>query len=153
MTRFTYNDILLNSDVSVSSSIVAITVKFNEVQYNLVESMDNNSTQVELIFSNPSSFEIIVFVMPNDITAMGLNSNQCLMTSGVSDYLYGVYAVTFPANVTLQTVDIPICDDRVLEQDELFSLSIVSNSHSGNVTNGSPDQVNIIIVDNDSKWG
>jgi len=124
------------------------------VQYNLGEGMDNDGSgdaQVELIFSNPSSFEIMVFVMPGDITATGLNSSGCLETSGESDYLYGVYTVTFPADVTLQTVDIPICDDSVLEQDEMLSLSIVSNSQPGNVTNGSPDHVNVTIVDNDGK--
>jgi len=128
---------------------LAITVNFSQVHYIFDE--DGENVQVELAFSNPSSFEIMVFVMPGDITAMGLNSSKCLMASDESDYLYGVYIVTFPANVTLQTMNILICDDGVLEQDEMFSLSIASNSHSHNVTNGSPDHVNITIVDNDGK--
>ena len=148
-------DVLLRSDVCVSSSTVAITVNFSQVQYYLVEGMDNNRSrdysQVELMFSNPSSFEIVVFVMPDDITAIGLNSSECLVGSGESDYLYEVYTVTFPASVTSQTVDIPICDDSILEQDEMFSLSIDSNSHPDNVTNGNPDHVNITIIDNDGK--
>jgi len=145
---------MLSSDFWVSFSAVAITVRFSQVQYNLGEGMDNDGSgdaQVELIFSNPSSFEIMVFVMPGDLTAKGLNSSECLVASGESDYLFGVYTVTFPVNVTLQTVDITICDDSVLEQDEMLSLSIVSNSHSDNVTNGSPDHVNVTIVDNDGK--
>ena len=128
---------------------LAITVNFSQVHYIFDE--DGENVQVELAFSNPASFEIIVFVMPGDITATGLNSSQCLMASGESDYLYGVYIVTFPANVTLQAVNILICNDSVLEQDEIFSLSIVSNSHSDNVANGSPDHVNVTIVDNDGK--
>jgi len=138
----------------VSSSTVAITVRFSQVQYNLVEGMDNDrseDSQVELWLSNPSSFEIMVFVMPDDITATGLNNSECLLASCESDYLYEVYTVTFPASVTLQTVDIPICDDTVLEQDEMFSLFIDSNSHPDNVINSSPDHVNITIVDNDGK--
>jgi len=141
-------------DVWVSSSTVAISVSFSQVQYSLGEGMDNEGSgnvQVELVFSNPSSFEIMVFVMPNDVTATGLNSSECLVAGGVSDYLNGVYTVTFPATVTLRTVDIPICDDSVLEEDETFSLTIVSNSHPDNVTNGSPDHVNVTIVDNDGK--
>ena len=148
-------DVLLCSDVWVSSSTVTITVRFSQIQYKLFEGMDNNhsgDSYAELIFSNPSSFEITVFVMADDITAIGLNSSECLVASGESDYLYEVYTVTFPVNVTSQTVDIPICDDSVLEQDEMFSLSIDSNSHPGNVTNGSPDHVNVTIVDNDGKW-
>ena len=147
-------DVLLRSDVCVSSSTVDITVKFSQVQYKFFEGMDNNrigDSKVELMFSNPSSFEIVVFVMPDDITTIGLNSSECLVGSGESDYLYEVCTVTFPASVTSQTVDIPICDDSILEQDEMFSLSIDSNSHPNNVTNGNPDHVNITIIDNDGK--
>jgi len=146
--------VYLSIDVWVSSSTVAISVSFSQVQYSVGEGMDNEGSgnvQVELVFSNPSSFEIMVFVMPNDVTATGLNSSDCLVAGGVSDYLSGVYTVTFPATVTLRTVDIPICDDSVLEEDETFSLTIVSNSHPDNVTNGSPDHVNVTIVDNDGE--
>ena len=144
-------DVLLRSNVWISSSTVVITVRFSQVQYNLAEGMDNDRSGVELWLSNPSSFEIMVFVMPDDITATGLNSSECLLASGESDYLYEVYTVTFPVSVTLQTVDVPICDDQVLEQDEMFSLFIDSNSHPNNVINRSPDHVNITIVDNDGK--
>ena len=90
--------------------------------------------------------------MPNDVTATGLNSSECLVAGGDSDYLNGVYTVTFPATVTLRTVDIPICDDKVLEEEEMFILFIVLNSHPENVTNSSPDHVNVTIVDNDRKY-
>jgi len=116
--------------------------------------MENDSrgdSQVELLFSNPSSFEIMMFVIPDDITATGLSSSECLVASGESDYLYEVYTVTFPANVTIQTVDILICDDSVLEQDEMFSLFIDSTSYPFSMITGSPDHVNITIVDNDGK--
>ena len=89
--------------------------------------------------------------MPNDVTAMGLNSSECMVANGENDYLTEVYTITFPATVTLWTVDILICDDSVLEENEIFSLTIVANSHPNNVINGSPDHVNVTIVDNDSK--
>ena len=129
-------------------------MRFSQVQYSLGEGMEDEGSgyaQVELTFSNPSSFDVIVFVMTDDITATGVNSSECLEAGGASDYLYGVYAVTFSANVTVRIVDIPICDDSVLEEDETFSLTIVSNSHPDNVTNGSPDSVTVAIVDNDGK--
>ena len=130
-------------------AILAITVRFSEKSFNFNESM--REAQPVLTLSNPSSFDVIINVITDDITATGLNSSKCLVARGGSDYLYGVYTVTFPANVTSQTVDIPICDDSVLEQDEMFSLAIVSNSHPDNVTNGSPENVSITIVDNDRK--
>jgi len=103
------------------------------------------------MFSNPSSFDVVVHVMWDDITATGLNNSTCLESNSMSDYLYGVYSVTFPANMIMQLLDITICDDNVLEEDESFSLVIVSTSNPDNVTNGSPDNVTIIIMDNDRK--
>jgi len=128
---------------------LAITVNFSQAKYTFDE--DSGSVKVEVLFSNPSSFDIVVFTITNNITAIGLISSECLVASGESDYLHGVYTVTFPANVTLQAVDIPICNDSVLEENETFSLTIFSNSHPNNVINGSPDQVNITIIDNDRK--
>ena len=109
-------------------------------------------TQVELMFSNPSSFHITVYVMSNDITATGLNSSECLESDGTRDYLYREYSVTFLVNATLQFVDIPICDDGVVEEDEAFSLTIVSNSNPDNVTSVSPSNVTVTILDNDCKY-
>ena len=124
-------------------------MNFTQAQYSFGEGSGN--VQVELMFSNPSLFDIVVYVMSNNITATGVNSSECLESDGTDDYMYGVYSVTFPANVTLQLVDITICDDSVLEEDETFSLTIVSNSIPDNVTNGSPDSVTVTIVDNDRK--
>ena len=136
------------------SSIVAISVNFSQVQYSFNEGMDDmgsGNAPIQLMFSNPSSFDIIVFVISNDNTAMGVNSSECLEMGGSEDYLFGVYTVTFPANSTVQIVDIQICDDNVLEKDEIFGLTIFSNSHPDNVTNGSPDHVTVTIVDNDGE--
>ena len=124
-------------------------MNFSQLQYSFNES--SGDALVELMLSNPSSFEIVVLVMSNDITATGVNGSQCLEAGGTSDYLSGIYTVMFPVNATLQVVDIPICDDSVLEENETFGLTIFSNSHPDNVTNGSPDQVSVTIVDNDRK--
>jgi len=124
-------------------------MNFGQVQYSFDEG--NGNAQIEIIFSNPSSFDIIVHVMWDDITATGLNSSECLESDGTEDYLYGMYSIIFPSNMIMQFVNITICDDNVLEEDETFSLTIVSNSNPDNVTNGSPDNVTVIIVDNDRK--
>ena len=122
----------------------------SQARYSFDESSGN--VQIQLMFSNPSSFNIVVHVMWNNITATGLNNSGCVESDGTGDYLNGMYSVTFPANMILQYVDITICDDNVLEVDEMFSLTIVSNSHPDNVTNGSPPNVTITIVDNDCKF-
>ena len=103
---------------------------------------DSGVTQIRLILSNPSSFGISVFVIYN-ITAMGLNNSKHVASN--NNHLFGVYNLTFPANATSQTMGIPICNDSVLEEDETLNLIIGSNSHSNNVTNGSPDHIIVTI--------
>jgi len=107
-----------------------------------MDNEDNGVTQVRLILSNPSSFDISVLVIYN-IIAMGLNNSKHLESN--NNHLNGVHNLTFPANATLQTIDIPICNDSVLEEDKTLSLIIGSNSHSDNVTNGSPDHIIVTI--------
>ena len=128
---------------------VAITVNFSQARYSFVEGSGN--VLIELMFSNPSSFDIIVHVMWDDITATGLNNSACLESDDTEDYLHGVYSVMFSVNMTMQLLNFTICDDDVLEEEETFSLTIVSNSNPDNVTNGSPDSVTVIIMDNDRK--
>jgi len=129
-------------------------VTFSQARYSFGENVDgegNGYSQVELLFSNPSSFDIIVNIIWDDITATGLNSSKCMNSDGTRDYLYGVPSATFPANTIMQIVNITVCDDNVLEEDETFRLNIGSNSNPDNVTNGNPDSVTVTILDNDRK--
>lgn len=128
---------------------LAITVRFSAASYNFNEG--TQMAQPVITFSNPSSFDIIVTVVTDDITANGVNTSNCSDIDSEKDYMSGVYNYNIRASEIRQVVDIPICDDIVLERDELFSLAIISNSHPDNVTNGSPDNVMITIVDNDRK--
>ena len=114
--------------------------------YTVVE--DNELAQPEIIFSNPSSFDITIQVMITDITAVGVNSTDCTIFSGDNDYTMGIYNVSFSANVTLQLIDIPICNDVVLEDDESFGILII-NSFPDNVISGILDQATVTILDND----
>ena len=107
--------------------------------------------QPVIMFSNPSSFSISVDVETSDITATGVNSNKCSVFTSVNDYRSGMYSVMIPANVTIQQMNISICNDIVLEADEQFSATIVSNSHPDNVTIDDPSQAIITIEDNNRK--
>ena len=131
--------------------LLVITVNFTQVGYNFDEDQGTGTAQVELMLSNPSSFEIIVHLMTNDGTATGVNNSECMTVDSDNDYLYGLNTGAFPAGLTSTYVDISICNDIVLEGDETFSISIVSSSHPNVVKNGSPDHVNITIIDNDGK--
>jgi len=133
----------LNSDFFST----AIKVNLSQAQYSFAE--DRGKVQIELLFSNPSSFDIAVHVMFNDIT--GLNISECVESDGTGDYPYGVFSVTFSADTVIQFLNITISDDDVLEEDETFSLTIVSNSNPDNVTNSSPENASVTIVDNDCK--
>ena len=129
--------------------MLGIVVNFSQAVYAVVE--NNGSVQAELVFSNPSSFDITVQVIFSDITAVGVNNTECTIVNSENDYTKGSYNVTFSANVTVGVIDIPVCDDIVLEEDESFNISIIAQSLVDNVTIGSVDQATVIIVDDDRK--
>ena len=67
------------------------------------------------------------------------------------DYISGPYTVTFPAGVTSATFDVPIVGDSVLEGNENFTLVINDSSLPSHIIRGSPRNVAVNIVDDDSK--
>ena len=111
----------------------------------------NGSAQAELVFSIPASFDITVQVIVSDVSAAGVNNTECTIVHSENDYTMGLYNVTFPANVTVGVINIPVCDDIVLEEDESFNISVVSQSLIDNVTVGNVDQAIVVIVDDDCK--
>jgi len=133
----------------LSSPSVAVTVNFSKPSFRFGELKE--IAQPVIMFSNPSSFSISVYVETSDITATGGNTNKCSVFTSENDYRNGMYNVTIPATVTLQQMNISICNDIVLEADEQFSATIVSNSHPDNVTIGDPSQATVTIVDNNRK--
>ena len=129
--------------------MLEIVVNFSQAIYVVVE--NNGSVQAELVFSNPASFDITVQVIVSDVSAVGVNNTECTTVNSENDYTMGLYNVTFPANVTVGVIDIPVCDDIVLEEDESFNISVVSQSLADNVTVGSVNQATVVIVDYDRK--
>ena len=105
-----------------------------------------------LIFSNPSSFDISIQVMITDDTAVGVNNTDCDILGHSNDYTMGLYNVTFTAMQTESFINIPVCNDIVLEHDEAFHLAIVSETLHVNVTSGNLDQASLSIIDNDRKF-
>ena len=68
------------------------------------------------------------------------------------DYTSGPYTVTFPAEQTTATFNIPINDDDIVEGDKNFTLTINSSSLPDNVTRGTTGEATVTIVNDDCKW-
>lgn len=73
------------------------------------------------------------------------------ITGGGVDYSHGPYYVLFPAGITRVVFEIPINDDNLLEENEIFYVTIVSSSQSASVTAIQPDEATVTIVDNDGR--
>ena len=112
---------------------------------------ESEQARCNLTFSNPSSFDITVQVMITDMSAAGVNNTECTANSPDNDYTMGLYSVTFNTMMTESFINISVCNDIVLEEDETFRLMIVSNSLHPNVTSDNPSQVEVTIIDNDRK--
>lgn len=115
-------------------------------------SEESEEARPNLRFSNPSSFDITIQVMITDGTAAGVNTTNCDARNPNNDYTMGLYDVTFSAMTTVSPISISVCNDIVLEDNEVFHLMIVSDSLHDNVTNGNPSQASATIIDNDRKF-
>jgi len=73
------------------------------------------------------------------------------ITGGGADYNSGPYNVTFLANQTTVSFDIPINNDQILEEDEDFTLIIDLSSLPTRCTVSVPSNTTVIILDNDRK--
>ena len=68
-----------------------------------------------------------------------------------SDYGPGPYTITFPPGRVNSPLTIPITDDNVLEENEIFNLTVRVTSALilSRVTTGNVSQVTVNILDND----
>ena len=124
-------------------------MSFDNSAYTTSEQLEQD--RPNLVFSNPSSFDITVQVMTSDITATGVNDTECVDLSPDNDYTMGIYDVTFTTMMIMSSISIPVCNDIVLEENEMFRLTIVSDSLHVNVTIGAISQAEVAIMDNDRK--
>ena len=64
--------------------------------------------------------------------------------------------LNFSQNVSMQTIEVTIVDDGLLEEDEEFQLILVNelaNADDNHRIILMPDKTNVTILDNDSKYG
>ena len=78
-------------------------------------------------------------------------SYYCKNTGQDEDYTSGPYSVTFTAGMTTALLSVPIKDDNVFENNELFRLIIDSTSLPNDVTLGNLRVSAMTIVDDDGK--
>ena len=83
-------------------------------------------------------------------SSQNVNSSNNVTDGGV-DYDSGPYTVTFTAGQTSASFDIPINDDNILENTEMFTLTINPPSLSTCITVGGPGQANVTIMDTGSE--
>ena len=136
--------------------MLATTVNFSHSAYSVNE--DSGSVQPVLVLSNPSSTDITVEVFDTNITALGkcscifdeLLKVYCVTGGGV-DYASGPYTVIIPAGQISVSFDVPIVDDKILDGNKNFNLTINASSLPSRVTVTNPHQATVTIVDNDGK--
>jgi len=73
------------------------------------------------------------------------------ITGGGVDYVSGPYTVTFPVGQSSVSFDVLINNDNLLEDDEIFTLTIMQNTLPNRVSRGSTSQATVTIVNNDGK--
>ena len=109
---------------------IDFSVSFIQSTYRVGE--NTGPVQPVLVLSNPFSTDITVQVRD-------------------ADYNSGPYNVTFTAGQTSVPFDVPINDDNILENTEMFTLTIDSSTLPDRVTVGDPDQTTVDILDSDSE--
>lgn len=128
---------------------VAIEVFFNESMYSVNE--NEGSVQPVVVLSNPSSIDITVQVTSTAFTATGKPIN-IVPVNGMSeftagdDFASGPYVVELSAGATSALLNIVINDDDIVEDNEMFILSINAFSLPISVT---ANQTTVTIVDDD----
>ena len=110
--------------------IVDCSISFHQSFYNASE--NTGSVQVELVLSNPVSFEFSVIIHHHDKSAIGMilsvimctDNAKLLMCVGGSDYDAGPYNITIPAGKIHVPFNITIMNDNMHEEIEWFELYI-----------------------------
>lgn len=62
------------------------------------------------------------------------------------------HLVTFPAGTNCTSFTIPINDDNLSEENETFSITIMSMSLPFGIVLGDDKETEVVIIDNNSEW-
>ena len=93
---------------------------------------------------------MIMIVQPvsRPTLALFLNNKDYI---GGSDYVAGPYPIMIPAGGTTGSYEISVVVDNMLESEELFQLTIDTNTLPHGIILGSPDSATVTIRNDDSK--
>ena len=135
---------------------VDCSISFHQSFYNASE--NTGSVQVELVLSNPVSFDFTVIIHHRDKSAIGMiasmimctDNAKLLMCVGGSDYDAGLYSITIPAGKIRVLFNITIINDNIREEIEWFELYIPTTQDLlDRIFFGENLTTNISIEDND----
>lgn len=138
----------------ISSSIfyIVTTLRFNESAYSVDES--SGVFQVVLVLSNSLLSDLIVEV--DIINATDFGKCSYYSTSMNNCHMYGRTGkgrdVLFPAGIAIAILIFSINDDTILEEDDIFILSINKSSLPSQVIVGDPDEAIVTIADDDGNY-
>jgi len=69
------------------------------------------------------------------------------VATGGEDYVSGPFTVTILAGQTTASFDVPIINDSMFEQNEVFRLTIDQSSAPDGVSITNPNRANVVIAD------
>ena len=130
-------------------------VNFDQSMYSIDES--SGQVLITVFLDEPPSTDIAMVVFTTDGSATGKHATN--LVSGFfaiiyigngQDYNSGRYDITFNVGVANVSFGIPITDDHIFEQDELFILGLCSLPND--VIIGNISQATVTIVNDDSKY-
>ena len=127
-------------------------VNFDQSMYSIDES--SGQVLITVFLDEPPSIDITVVVFTTDGSATGKHTTTVILVdsfivyigSGL-DYNSGRYDITFNVGIDNVSFHIPIIDDHIFEQDELFILGLCSLPN--NVIVGNFSQATVTIVNDD----
>ena len=124
------------------------TVMFNESTYRVEES--SGTIQLTLVLTDPLSTDVTIQVIDDTaIVSEPLIATNREEDEDKKDYIIDTYSVTFTAGMTTASVDVPVIDDSISENNENFDIVIDQSSLPNRVSVGNPDQVTVTILDDD----
>ena len=130
-----------------------VMVSFDPTSYTVTEGTDGTA-ELMLVRSGNLNREVVVSVKTTSGTAIGMTEwVLCVLTltfpcTGISDYTSVLRMVTFSAGQSNASVNVPITNDNVNEDSEMFSGSL--SAVTENVDIGA-DTANVTIMDDDGE--
>ena len=122
---------------------IVVSVQFNESTYQFIES--DGIVQPVLVLNGSSAIDITVQVTNTDI------SDTIYSNDETGDYKYETL-VTFEKGISIAPLNISIMDDELLEDDEMFNLTIDPSSLPSNVIVDKLGIATVTILNDDGKY-